>query len=80
MKNNIVVMNLSGTYEKENFYKDADSKVIDCKEISGTNCYCDEEGARLLKNKIKDFTSDGIHFIKWNKNTRDFIHQCSCSK
>lgn len=63
MKNNIVVMNLSGTYEKENFYKDADSKVIDCKEISGTNCYCDEEGARLLKNKIKDFTPDGIHFI-----------------
>ena len=63
MKNNIVVMNLSGAYEKENFYEDVDSEIIDCKEISGTNCYCDEEGARLLKKKIKDFTPDGIHFI-----------------
>ena len=63
MKNNIVVMNLSGTYENESFYKEVDYEVINCKEISGTNCYCDEEGARLLKNKIKDFTPDGIHFI-----------------
>ena len=63
MKSNIVIMNLSGTYEKENFYKGTDYKVIDCKNISGTNCYCDEEGAKKLKDKIKDFTPDGIHFI-----------------
>ena len=63
MKNNIVVMNLSGTYEKENFYKEANCKILNCREVTGTNCYCDNEGECVLKSKIKDFEPDGIHFI-----------------
>lgn len=63
MKNSIVVMNLSGIYEKESFYKNTNPKIINCKEILGTNCYCDDNGESELKSRIKDFTPEGIHFI-----------------
>ena len=34
----LVIMNFSGVYEKEDFYKDMQHLWIDCRDILGTNC------------------------------------------
>ena len=63
MKNPMVIMNFSGVYEKENFYKNEEFQWIDCKNIIGTNCYCDEIAEKELKTLIKNYSPYGIHFI-----------------
>ncbi|WMJ87104.1 arginase family protein [Anaerocolumna sp. MB42-C2] len=63
MKNPIIVMNFSNVYEKENFYKDQEFQWIDCKNISGTNCYCDEIAENELRKLMNPYSPYGIHFI-----------------
>lgn len=63
MKNPIVIMNFSGVYEKEIFYKEEEFEWLDCKNVRGTNCYCDEAAGQELKKMIQDYPPDGIHFI-----------------
>ncbi len=63
MKNPIIVMNFSGVYEKENFYKNEEFQWIDCKYILGTNCYCDEIAESELRMLINHYSAYGIHFI-----------------
>lgn len=59
----IVVMNFSQVYDNETFYEQKDVEWIDCTDVQGTNCYCDENACRLLIEKINKFTPNGIHFI-----------------
>ena len=40
--NNIVIMNFTGAYEKQEFYGDLGAVWLDLRDIQGTNCYCDE--------------------------------------
>ncbi|QHQ63202.1 arginase family protein [Anaerocolumna sedimenticola] len=63
MKNPIIVMNFSGVYEKENFYKNEEFQWIDCKYILGTNCYCDEIAESELRMLMNPYSPYGIHFI-----------------
>ena len=44
MKQQMIVMHMSGAYEEQTFYKQNQHIVreVDCKNIEGTNCYCDE--------------------------------------
>lgn len=59
----ITVMNFSNIYEKESFYKGESINWIDCSKINGTNCYCDEDAKKLIKDKISYLQPQGIHFI-----------------
>lgn len=62
----VILMNFSGIYERESFYKKYPEERllwIDCRDISGTNCYCDEEGERSLKKKMEVHGPEGIHFL-----------------
>ncbi|SHO47102.1 arginase family protein [Anaerocolumna xylanovorans] len=63
MEKPVVIMNFSGIYEKENFYKDIDYQWLDLRNIRGTNCYCDEAAQSRLKEILKGYTPYGIHFI-----------------
>ena len=36
---------------------------IDFRKISGTNCYCDDQAALSIRDKIKDLPVRGIHFL-----------------
>lgn len=58
-----VVMDFTGIYEKEQFYKGEAFIWIDCRDIRGTNCYCDEEAETILKERIRQLGPEGIHFI-----------------
>jgi len=82
MNNYITLFDFSGIYNEESFYhrdKSSPFCVINCRDISGTNCMCDDEAIAQIKNRIKertleypDFDDDkdrmsffakGIHFI-----------------
>ena len=34
-----------------------------CRDISGTNCYCDEDAARELCARMSGYPAEGLHFI-----------------
>ena len=59
----LVIMNFSGVYEAEGFYKNHGYVWVDCKDIKGTNCYCDEEGENAIREAIRELGPEGIHFL-----------------
>lgn len=60
---NMMIMNFSGIYEQENFYKEQEHIWMEFRTLSGCNCYCDDDAKETILGKIGDFTSEGIHFI-----------------
>ena len=61
-----VIMNFSGIYKNQNFYKDHAEKEIfwtELSDLSGCNCYCDAEAADRICEEIQNYTGNGIHFI-----------------
>ncbi|MFR3882175.1 MAG: arginase family protein [Lachnospiraceae bacterium] len=61
-----VIMNFSGIYKNQNFYKDHAEKEIfwtELSDLSGCNCYCDAEASDRIRKEIQAFTGKGIHFI-----------------
>ncbi len=63
MNTETLVINLSGIYEQESFYQDdKSSRFIDLRDISGTNCYCDDEAAKEISRRIGSDPC-GLHFI-----------------
>ena len=61
--NNIVIMNFTGVYEKQEFYGDLGAVWLDLRDIQGTNCYCDEEAEAAIKERIRPMGPFGIHFL-----------------
>ena len=61
-----VIMNFSGIYKDQSFYKDHAEKEIfwtELSDLSGCNCYCDAEAADRICEEIQNYTGNGIHFI-----------------
>ena len=80
MFDNVLIFNFSGVYDEESFYlKDKGSsfydtgtadeipsiKFYDMKDISGTNCMCDDMAVESIRDifKNENVTPYGIHFI-----------------
>ena len=63
MKDQIVILDFSGIYQEEQFWKEENVIWADVREISGTNCYCDQEAVKELEEKLEDLPSEGIYFI-----------------
>ena len=65
-RNDVTIFNFSGIYESEDFYRKAENpRFISCKDITGTNCICDEyaQNALLQLMEERKCPSEGIHFI-----------------
>lgn len=61
-----VIMNFSGIYKNQNFYKNYAEEEIswtELSDLSGCNCYCDAEASDRIRKEIQAFTGNGIHFI-----------------
>lgn len=58
----MIVMHMSGAYRPQNFYKNA-CVEIDCTDIAGTRCYCDETAKDTLRLRIKDMPAEELHFL-----------------
>ena len=60
-----VIMNFSGIYKNQNFYKNYAEDIVwtELSDLSGCNCYCDAEASDRIRKEIQAFTGNGIHFI-----------------
>lgn len=58
----ITILNFSGAYEAQNFYKNMDHEWIDCSDLSGVNGFCDEEALEEI-GKLTKTMKGRIHFI-----------------
>ena len=61
-----VIMNFSGIYKNQNFYKNyAEEEIFwtELSDLSGCNCYCDAEASDRIRKEIQAFTGKGFHFI-----------------
>ncbi len=58
----VSVLNFTGVYERESFYKDGDCEWIDCSDLSGVNGFCDEASMEEIEALISGL-SGWIHFI-----------------
>ena len=59
----VVIMNFTGVYDWERFSHERNYTWLDCTHLKGTECYCDKEGAKALKQLIADYPVKAIHFI-----------------
>ena len=62
-KDKITVMNFSGIYADEKYFKRKNCQWLDCSAIEGTNCYCDEEARKIIEKMISEISASSIHFI-----------------
>lgn len=58
----VSVLNFSGVYERQSFYKDRDCEWIDCSDLSGVNGFCDETSMEEIDARISGLEG-WIHFI-----------------
>lgn len=68
MRGNLVIMDFSGVYEAEDFYRGYEYVWVNCRDIKGTNCYCDREAEAEIKKRIRETGQvkagcPGIHFL-----------------
>ncbi|MCI7449732.1 MULTISPECIES: arginase [unclassified Blautia] len=59
----IVLMNFSGIYREEEFWKNRQVSWIEVQDICGTNCYCDDEAIAEINKRTESHSVAGIHFI-----------------
>ena len=62
-QNPIVLMNFSGIYREEEFWKNRQVSWIELQDVCGTNCYCDEEAIAEINKRTENYPTAGIHFI-----------------
>ncbi len=86
---NISVFDFSGIYDNESFYNNYGSSSfirVDCRDITGTNCFCDDMAVAEIKKRIeeKNIPARGIHFIDsgnyhyMSKIMTDYIDEDFC--
>lgn len=66
----VAVLNFTGVYERESFYKDMKYEWIDCSDLTGVNGFCDDEAmaeieARTgsLKSRIRFIDGGNFHYL-----------------
>lgn len=59
----ITVMNFSGIYYREKYFRKRNCTFVECTDLKGTNCYCDNETLKTITERIADFSVSNIHFI-----------------
>ena len=63
MKADTVILDFSGIYQEEGFYKEEQVSWVDLRGISGTNCYCDGEARGQILDRLEKYPASGIYFI-----------------
>lgn len=59
----IIVLDFSGVYDFEAFASSRNIIRVDCKDLKGVDCYCDEEGREKLHRRLAPYPSKAIHFL-----------------
>ncbi len=59
----IILMNFSGIYEQEEFWRGKSAVWVDVRGLPGSSCYCDDDAGEILMKKTEDLSPGGIHFL-----------------
>ena len=59
----IIVLDFSGVYDFEAFASSRNIIRVDCKDLKGVDCYCDEDGREKLHRRLAPYPSKAIHFL-----------------
>ena len=62
-KQPIILLNFTGVYDYEAFASSPYITHVDCRDISGTDCYCDEEARAELRRRLAPYPAKALHFI-----------------
>ena len=57
------MMDFSGIYEEQQFWRGKKVARVEARDIPGTNCYCDEDAMNEIRSRIAPYSSGEIHFI-----------------
>ena len=57
------LLDLSGIYTRKKFWDGNNPVRIDLRDISGTNCYCEEQSAAEIRERTKNLCRNSIRFI-----------------
>ena len=57
------MMDFSGIYEDQQFWRGKEAARVEARDIPGTNCYCDEDAMNAIRSRIAPYSSGEIHFI-----------------
>ena len=66
MNDNITVFDFSGIYNEESFYQNDKSSpfcIINCRDIPGTNCMCDDEAIAHIKKRISEKAFESLQLL-----------------
>jgi hypothetical protein len=56
------IMDFSGIYSEEDF-NPAGSVRLSFSDLDGTECYCDEAAAEVIRRRIKPYPAEALHWI-----------------
>ena len=59
----VTVMDFTGIYEQETFFRHSRFEWIDCRNVRGTTGFCDPEAFRTLAEKLRNSPAKGVHFL-----------------
>lgn len=59
----IILLDFTGIYDYESFASGHNITHVDCRNINGVDCYCDEEGRRKLHSILAPYPAQALHFI-----------------
>ena len=63
MKLPVVLLNFTGVYDYEPFAQRHGIVHVDCRDMNGVDCYCDEEGRSEIHRRLASYPVKAIHFI-----------------
>ena len=59
----IILLNFSDIYDYESFASSQEIVHVDCRELNGVDCYCDEDGRKELRQLLAPYPAKALHFI-----------------
>ncbi|MDO5135934.1 MAG: arginase family protein [Eubacteriales bacterium] len=59
----ITIMNFSGVYREETFWREEDHLWVELGDIPGTNCYCDQEASEEILRRLGAASASVIRFL-----------------
>ncbi len=63
MDTSVIIMDFTKVYRNQFFYLKTPYHFIDCTDIDGSDCYCDSEATKMIRNRIADLPVNAVHFI-----------------
>ncbi|QSX06342.1 arginase family protein [Sedimentibacter sp. zth1] len=63
MKNDILLFDFDGVYQKQDFYKKNEHEWVFKNRLTGSNAYCDQIASHNIRKKLKNIYLPNISFI-----------------